>query len=53
MTSYGYIRTSTRDQNADLQRDAMTAAGITKVYADEGVSVFGERERTPRYWHGR
>lgn len=38
MTTYGYIRTSTRDQNADLQRDAMKKAGIVKVYADEGVS---------------
>lgn len=38
MTTYGYVRTSTADQNAALQRDAMTAAGITKVYADEGVS---------------
>jgi DNA invertase Pin-like site-specific DNA recombinase len=38
MTTYGYIRTSTSDQNADLQRDAMTAAGINKVFADEGVS---------------
>lgn len=38
MTTYGYIRTSTRDQNADLQRDAMSAAGIDKVFADEGVS---------------
>jgi DNA invertase Pin-like site-specific DNA recombinase len=38
MTTYGYIRTSTRDQNADLQRDAMAAAGVKKIYADEGVS---------------
>lgn len=38
MTTYGYIRTSTADQNADLQRDAMAAAGVTKVFADEGVS---------------
>lgn len=38
MTTYGYARTSTRDQNADLQRDALAAAGIAKVYADEGVS---------------
>lgn len=38
MTTFGYIRTSTRDQNADLQRNALAAAGVTKVYADEGVS---------------
>ncbi|MET4099836.1 DNA invertase Pin-like site-specific DNA recombinase [Agrococcus sp. UYP10] len=40
MTTFGYIRTSTRDQNADLQRDALKAAGIpaNRLYADEGVS---------------
>lgn len=38
MTTYGYIRTSTADQNADLQRNALTAAGIKRVFADEGVS---------------
>jgi len=38
MTTYGYIRTSTVEQNTDLQRDALSAAGITKVYTDEGVS---------------
>ncbi len=39
MTSYGYIRSSTKDQNADLQRDAMAKVeGLKRVYADEGVS---------------
>ena len=38
MTRYGYIRTSTKDQNADLQRAAMEAANVTKIFADEGVS---------------
>ena len=40
MTVYAYIRTSTADQHADLQRVAMTAAGIPEkyIYADEGVS---------------
>ncbi|MBW4033511.1 MAG: recombinase family protein [Acidobacteria bacterium] len=38
MTTLGYIRTSTTDQSAALQRDAMDAAGITRIYADEGVS---------------
>lgn len=40
MTAYGYIRTSTRDQNADLQRDALAQAGVLPkhTYADEGVS---------------
>ncbi|MBI5160533.1 MAG: recombinase family protein [Micrococcales bacterium] len=38
MTTFGYIRTSTRDQNATLQRDALEQAGVKKIYADEGVS---------------
>lgn len=40
MTTFGYIRTSTADQDAALQRDAIAAAGIPSkyVYADEGVS---------------
>ena len=34
--------------------DAQGAIGVVfSADADEGVSVFGERERTPRYWHGR
>lgn len=39
MSRYAYIRTSTKDQNSDLQRDAIAKVdGIKKVYADEGVS---------------
>jgi DNA invertase Pin-like site-specific DNA recombinase len=38
MTNIGYVRISTKDQNTDLQDDAMKAAGITKVYTDRGVS---------------
>ncbi|MEV8174090.1 recombinase family protein [Microbacterium sp. NPDC079176] len=39
MTKFGYVRTSTKDQNADLQRDAIAKVdGIKRVYADEGVS---------------
>jgi DNA invertase Pin-like site-specific DNA recombinase len=34
----GYVRISTRDQSTQLQDAAMTAAGITKVFADIGVS---------------
>jgi DNA invertase Pin-like site-specific DNA recombinase len=34
----GYIRVSTRDQNLDMQRDAMAAAGVTKIFEDEGFS---------------
>lgn len=39
MSRYAYIRTSTKDQNADLQRAAIDKLdGITRVFADEGVS---------------
>lgn len=38
MATYGYIRTSTNDQSSALQRDAMAASGIGRVFADEGVS---------------
>lgn len=39
MTKFAYIRTSTKDQNADLQRAAIAKVeGIKRVYADEGVS---------------
>ncbi len=40
MTTYAYIRTSTKDQSAALQHDAMVAANIPQkyIYADEGVS---------------
>lgn len=34
----GYVRVSTRDQSLDLQRDALTRAGVAKVWSDEGVS---------------
>lgn len=48
MTTFAYIRTSTAEQNAALQRDAIAAAGIPEkyVYVDEGVS--GSLARRPR-----
>lgn len=48
MTTFAYIRTSTNDQNAALQRDALAAAGIADkyFYADEGIS--GTLARRPR-----
>lgn len=41
----GYARVSTVEQNADLQRDALRAAGCWKVFTDH---VTGTRERRPQ-----
>jgi len=40
VTTYGYVRTSTTEQQPQLQYDAMKAAGIpdNRIFADEGVS---------------
>jgi DNA invertase Pin-like site-specific DNA recombinase len=40
VTTFAYIRTSTAEQNAALQRDAIAAAGIPVkyVYVDAGIS---------------
>jgi len=35
---YGYARVSTDDQKADMQRAALTKAGCTKIFTDEGLS---------------
>jgi DNA invertase Pin-like site-specific DNA recombinase len=34
----GYARVSRADQNIDRQRDALSAAGCSKIFIDEGVS---------------
>jgi len=34
----GYARCSTKDQNLDLQKDALTKAGCEKIFEDNGVS---------------
>lgn len=38
MALIGYARVSTLDQNMDLQRDAMMAAGADRLFVDEGAS---------------
>lgn len=41
----GYARVSTDDQKADLQIDALKAAGCETIFTDQGVS--GSRRRRP------
>lgn len=38
MGSIGYARVSTVEQNADLQRAALSAAGCDRIFTDQGVS---------------
>jgi DNA invertase Pin-like site-specific DNA recombinase len=39
----GYARVSSGEQNLDLQRDALAAAGCDTIYEDEGVSGVARR----------
>ncbi|MGH3411152.1 MAG: recombinase family protein [Streptosporangiaceae bacterium] len=46
MARIGYARTSTRDQVADAQTDALVATGCSRVFTDKGVS--GKLARRPQ-----
>ena len=39
MAIVGYARVSTGHQSLEAQRDALTAAGCTKIYSDEIGSI--------------
>ena len=38
MAQVGYVRVSTADQDVALQNDALTKAGVEKIFEDQGVS---------------
>jgi DNA invertase Pin-like site-specific DNA recombinase len=40
----GYARVSTTDQTLDLQRDALTSAGCTRIFTDTASGAQTERE---------
>jgi DNA invertase Pin-like site-specific DNA recombinase len=44
----GYARISTRDQNADLQRDALSAVGCERIYSDTASGAKAERPELDR-----
>ncbi len=46
MTIRGYIRVSDDEQNADLQRDALEAAGCEVLYSDHGISGVKRQRRS-------
>lgn len=43
MTTIGYARVSTEEQNIDLQRFALKAARCNKIFVDDGVSAVAKK----------
>jgi DNA invertase Pin-like site-specific DNA recombinase len=39
----GYARVSTEDQNLDLWRDTLTAAGCERIFEDKALAAQGAR----------
>ena len=48
MTALGYARVSTRDQDLTLQREALTAAGCTKLFAEKMSGARSDRPQLAR-----
>jgi predicted site-specific integrase-resolvase len=48
MATIGYARVSTRDQDLTMQREALTAAGCSKIYAEKVTGAKSDRPQLAR-----